>query len=184
MNKNQKLIFGIAGAAIAATALFFSTKKVLAKGGKEPTISKPVDLKSYLGDWYDIGHYPVSFQRNCYGSMANYSLNEDGTIKVINTCNKGSLDGPKKEVEGKAWVVDKTTNAKLKVQFFWPFKGDYWILEYGDDYKWAIVGHPKLEYLWILSRTPTLDEATLSYILQRITEYGYDTDKIDWEKQI
>jgi apolipoprotein D and lipocalin family protein len=76
-------------------------------------------------------------------------------------------------------VVDRTSNAKLEVTFFWPFWGDYWILDLGPDYEYAVVGHPSRDYLWILSRTPTLDEATYEGILIRVEEMGYPLDRLE-----
>lgn len=98
-----------------------------------------VDLKSYLGTWYEIAAFPQSFQRGCTHTKADYSLNDDGTIRVVNSCLK---DGKPKTAVGKATVVDKKTNAKLAVQFFWPFKGKYWIIALAHDYSYAVVGHP------------------------------------------
>ena len=97
------------------------------------TVVDSVDLERYLGKWYEIASYPAWFQKGCTGSTAEYSLLPDGKIEVINHCRKDSLDGAEDSAEGKAWVVDPETNAKLKVQFFWPFRGDYWILEVADD---------------------------------------------------
>ncbi len=80
---------------------------------------------------------------------AEYSLRKDGDVQVVNTCHEGALDGNVKRVVGKAWVVDKKTGAKLKVRFFWPFSGSYWIIGLAPDYTWAVVGHPNRKYLWI-----------------------------------
>jgi apolipoprotein D and lipocalin family protein len=137
-----------------------------------------VDLERYLGTWYEIATIPQRFQKGCVGVTATYSLRTDGKIRVINRCRKETLDGPLRDVEGKAWVVDKTTNAKLKVQFFWPFSGDYWIIELDPDYRWAVVGHPKRNYLWILSRTPRIDPALYDDLIDRIGNKGYDIAKI------
>ena len=102
----------------------------------------------------------------------------DGKIRVVNRCRKESLDGPLKESKGKAEVVDAATNAKLKVWFFWPFKGNYWIIELDDDYQWAVVGEPKRKYLWILSRTATMDEMVYQDILSRLPQKGYDPARL------
>jgi apolipoprotein D and lipocalin family protein len=83
-----------------------------------------------------------------------------------------------KESKGKAEVVDTTTNAKLKVWFFWPFKGNYWIIDLSPDYQWAVVGEPSRKYLWILSRTPVMDETVYQRILARLPGKGYDPDKL------
>ena len=133
-----------------------------------------VDLERYLGKWYEIASYPAWFQKGCTGSTAEYSLLPDGKIQVINRCHKDSLDGPLKESKGKAEVVDTATNAKLKVWFFWPFKGNYWIIDLDPDYQWAVVGEPSRKYLWILSRNPSLDEATYQEIIERLPQKGYD----------
>lgn len=142
-----------------------------------PVVPK-VGLQRYLGKWYEIAHYPAIFQRGCFASTAEYSLREDGDIEVINRCNDGALNGPLREVRGRAWVVDKETNAKLKVRFFWPFWGSYWVIGLADDYSWAVVGHPSREYLWILSRTPQMDAQTYEGIIALIKEKGYDPAKL------
>jgi apolipoprotein D and lipocalin family protein len=138
-----------------------------------------VDLNRYLGRWYEIASYPAWFQKACTGSTADYSLLPDGRIRVVNRCFKNGLDGPLKRSSGKAEVVDKTTYAKLKVWFFWPFKGDYWIIDLDPDYQWAVVGVPSRKYLWVLSRTPTLDEAVYGGILRRVIEKGYDPTRLN-----
>jgi apolipoprotein D and lipocalin family protein len=138
------------------------------------TVVDLVDLERYLGKWYEIASYPAWFQKGCTGSTAEYSLLPDGRIQVINSCRKGGLDGKLKESKGKAEVVDTVTNAKLKVWFFWPFKGNYWIIELDPDYQWAVVGEPSRKYLWILSRTPTMDEAIYQEILGRLPQKCYD----------
>ena len=137
-----------------------------------------VDLERYLGTWYEIATIPQRFQKGCVAVTATYSLRSDGKIQVINRCRKETLDGKVKDIEGKAWVVDKATNAKLKVQFFWPFSGAYWIIELDADYQWAVVGHPNRNYLWILSRTPQLDQALYEDLLGRIGNKGYDIARI------
>ena len=143
-----------------------------------PTVVKHVDLDRYLGKWYEIARYPNRFQKACVASTAVYSSREDGRIQVLNECRKDSMEGTLKRAEGKAWVVDETTQAKLKVQFFWPFRGDYWIIDLGEDYEYAVVGHPKRKYLWILSRTPQMETGVYEGILQRILRNGYDPDRL------
>ena len=137
-----------------------------------------VDLNRYVGEWYEIARYPNRFQKGCVGSKATYSLTDDGKIKVKNECFDGSFSGELRSAEGKAWVVDKETNAKLKVSFFWPFAGDYWIIELGPEYEYAVIGHPDRKYLWILSRSPDLDEKVYQSILTMVQEQGYDTEKL------
>jgi apolipoprotein D and lipocalin family protein len=138
------------------------------------TTVESVDLQRYLGKWYEIASYPAWFQKGCTASTAEYSLLPDGKIQVVNRCRKGNLGGPLKESKGKAEVADTATNAKLKVWFFWPFKGNYWIIDLSPDYQWVVVGEPSRKYLWILSRTPTMDEAVYQEILGRLPQKGYD----------
>ena len=143
-----------------------------------------VDLKRYLGTWYEIASYPAWFQKGCTGSMAEYSLLSDGKIQVINSCRKNSLQGKRKKAEGKAEVVDTKTNAKLKVWFFWPFKGNYWIIDLDPEYQWAVVGEPRRKYLWILSRTPIMEASIYQGILARLPQKGYDPSQLNKTEQV
>ena len=138
-----------------------------------------VDLQRYLGTWYEIATIPQRFQKGCTGVTATYGMRPDGKIKVVNACRQDSLAGKPRSVTGKAWVVDKATNAKLKVQFFWPFSGDYWIVELDSaGYQYAVVGHPNRKYLWILCRTPRMDESLYQELIKRIAGHGYDLSRI------
>lgn len=137
-----------------------------------------VDIKRYTGVWYEIARYPHKFQDDCLGSKATYTLNDDGYITVLNECYKKTNGVEIKFVKGKAWIVDNKSNAKLKVSFFWPFTGDYWIIELGKNYEYAVVGHSERKYLWILSRTKNMDEELYKEILARLREKQYDTSKL------
>jgi apolipoprotein D and lipocalin family protein len=141
------------------------------------TVEK-VDLSRYLGLWYEIARIDQTFQKGCVATTAEYSLKDDGRIKVLNKCRKNTIDGKEKSAEGVAWVVDKETNAKLKVSFFWPFSGKYWVIDLEPEYKWAVVGDPSREYLWILSRSPEMDDETYEGIMKRLKEQLYDISKI------
>lgn len=138
-----------------------------------------VDLQHYLGTWYEIAAFPQRFQKGCTGSMASYTLRDGGEIEVLNRCRKGSLDGEEKVAKGRARVVDRATNAKLKVSFFRPFWGDYWIIDLGADYEYAVVGHPSRDYLWILSRTATMDSAVYDGIIMRLRAQGYEVERLN-----
>jgi apolipoprotein D and lipocalin family protein len=107
---------------------------------------------------------------------ANYTLRSDGSIKVVNRCRKAS--GEFTTATGKAKIVDKQTNAKLKVSFFWPFYGKYWILDLGADYEYAVVGEPGRDYLWILSRSPQMDEKLYQQLLAKMQARGFDTTRM------
>lgn len=142
-----------------------------------------VDLDRYLGKWFEIARYPAWFQKNCTASTAEYSLRDDGAIQVINRCRKGGLDGKPKTAKGKATIVDRESNAKLKVSFFWPFKGDYWIIDLDEEYRWVVIGEPKRKYLWILSRTPEMEEEVYRSILSRLPDQGYDPSRLNLTEQ-
>jgi apolipoprotein D and lipocalin family protein len=136
-----------------------------------------VDLGRYLGTWYEIARYPNRFQRACQSdTTAVYTLRKDGKVQVVNSCRQ--RDGSIKQARGTAKVADKTTNAKLRVTFFWPFYGDYWIVGLDPDYRYAIVGEPKRRYVWILSRTPEMDTSTYEQVLGQIRAAGYDPGKL------
>ena len=137
-----------------------------------------VDLQRYLGTWYDIASFPQRFQAGCTGTTATYSMRDDGLIDVFNRCRKGSLDGPEDSAKGRARVADGTTNARLEVSFFGPFWADYWVIDLGADYEYAVVGHPSRDYLWILSRTPKLAPEVYDGIVARLQTQGYETARL------
>ena len=130
-----------------------------------------VELEKYLGKWYEIAHLPFRFEDGCTDITATYSLSKDGNVSVLNECLK---DGKLKEAKGKAKVVDKTTGAKLKVTFFWPFSADYWIINLGKDYDYAVVCTPNRKYLWILNRTPQMDDMLFSQLIDSVKSKGFD----------
>ena len=134
-----------------------------------------VELEKYLGKWYEIAHLPAKFQEGCNETTATYTLSKDGSISVLNQSIK---NGKMKQAKGKAKVVDKNSNAKLKVTFFWPFYGDYWIIKLGNDYDYSVVGTPNRKYLWILSRTPQMDDKLYSQLIEYVKSKGFDVNKL------
>ena len=143
-----------------------------------------LDVERYMGTWYEIGRYDISFEKDLVGVTANYKLLDDGMVQVINTGYKDSLDGKIDIIEGKAKRQDKNaTNGALKVAFFLDFYAQYNVMELADDYSWSLVGSKTDKYLWILSRTPSLDTNTLEHILRLAANRGYDTSKILWVEQ-
>jgi apolipoprotein D and lipocalin family protein len=134
-----------------------------------------VELEKYLGKWYEIAHLPFGFEDDCTDITATYSLSKDGNVSVLNECLRG---GKLKQAKGKAKVVDKNTGAKLKVTFFWPFFADYWIINPGKDYDYAVVGTPNRKYLWILSRTPQMDDKLFSQLTESVKSKGFDVNNL------
>lgn len=147
--------------------------------GAVPEPAKPVEISRYLGRWYEIARYEQGFQKDCDGVTADYSLRDDGKIRVVNTCRKP--DGKITDATGRAKIVDPATNAKLKVSFFGPFYGDYWVLDRAEDYSWAIVGEPSGRYLWLLARQP--EPANRDALIARARVLGYDTSMLRITKQ-
>lgn len=147
------------------------------------TVSE-VDLKRYVGKWYEIASFPQRFQKGCHCTTAEYTLTDKDYVVVENRCRKDSLAGKESYIKGKAFVEKNSGNAKLKVQFFWPFRGKYWIIDLADDYSYAVVGHPNREYLWILSRTPQMRDDVYEQILQRLKDKHFDLTKLKRTPQI
>jgi apolipoprotein D and lipocalin family protein len=165
---------------IGACALSGCASNTTARLGLPELRTVPhVELARYLGTWYDIASFPQRFQAGCTGTTATYTLRSDGEVDVLNRCRKGSLSGTEETAQGRARVVDRSTNAKLEVSFFRPFWGDYWIIDLGPDYEYAVVGHPGRDYLWILSRTPTMDTAMYDAILARLRAQGYEVERLE-----
>lgn len=143
-----------------------------------------VDLNKYAGKWFEIASFPQRFQKRCHCTTAQYTLTDKGYLIVENRCNKDSVNGKLSYIKGKAFVVKNTGNAKLKVQFFWPFKGDYWIIDLANDYSYAVVSNPNKKSLWILSRASKMDAAVYQQIIMRLKEKGFDLTKLTMTQQI
>jgi len=137
-----------------------------------------VDLNKYAGKWYEIASFPQRFQKGCYCTTAEYTLTDKGYVTVENRCNKDSINGKQSYIKGKAFIENNSGNSKLKVQFFWPFKGKYWIIDLADDYSYAVVSHPNRKYLWILSRTPFMSDDIYERITDRLKEKNFDLSKL------
>jgi apolipoprotein D and lipocalin family protein len=161
------------GCALLATA--FACQSPLAP----LEVVSDVDLDRFAGRWYEIASFPQRFQEGCVATTATYTRRDDGRIRVENECRDGSFDGDLRRADGVAWVADPSkSQAKLKVQFFWPFSGDYWLIELDPEYQYAVVGHPSRDYLWILARTPSLAPAVYGALLSRIESHGYDLEQV------
>jgi apolipoprotein D and lipocalin family protein len=153
----------------------------------EPSTVDSVELKKYVGTWYEIAKIPNSFQKQCAcNTTATYSIRDDGRIDVINRCSKS--DGTVDEAKGIARIVDTVTNSKLEVSFvrllgirlFW---GDYWIIGLDKDYRYAIVGTPSRKYGWILSRSPALSQEDQNIIFDILKKQGYNPKSFIFTEQ-
>ncbi len=140
-----------------------------------PEPAKEVVLEKYLGLWYEQARYDSRFERGCEAVTAEYSPLPNNMIRVVNTCRKGVVNGEMKKIDGKAKIIEGSKNAKLKVSFFGPFYvGDYWVLDYANDYSWSIVGEPSGKYLWLLTREANISDKTRQMLWNRAAELGYD----------
>lgn len=143
-----------------------------------------VDIERYMGKWYEIASYPTFFNRRCTATTAEYTLQDNGTVRVVNECRIGDPSGRVDRIEGTARVVNEETNAELKVSFFIFGEGDYWIIDLQEDYQWAVVGDPARQTLFILSRTPTLEDDVYQDILNRVRAKCYDPDHLTLTPQV
>ena len=142
-----------------------------------PTI-KDFDLEKYLGIWYEIARLPNRFEKGLDCCTAEYSLKENGKIKVVNRGRKLSDNGKFKSATGTAWIPDENFPGRLKVRFFWPFSGNYYIIELDKHYQYVLVGDPSRKYLWILSRKNALDEETYTYLEQIAAKNGFNVEML------
>jgi apolipoprotein D and lipocalin family protein len=148
-----------------------------------PQTVDAVDFNRYMGVWYEIAKFPVFFERGLVGVTAEYALEADGRIRVTNQGFKKSFSGKVSTIKGYASVPDPEDPAKLRVRFDpFParlFPGDYWIIDLGEDYEYALVSNPSRKMLWILSRTPSMGEDQYRQILGKLTQRGFQVEKIE-----
>ncbi|MFC0282166.1 lipocalin family protein [Camelimonas abortus] len=143
-----------------------------------PEPAKPVSLERYMGRWHELARYDNSFQTGCDGVTADYALRPDGRVSVVNACRTGGPQGPRRVATATARLVPGAPGNRLKVSFFPPFEGDYWVLDRADDYSWAIVGEPSGRYLWILSRRADVPERVYRQLVGRAAGLGYDVSRL------
>ena len=139
-----------------------------------PTVNK-LNVDSYLGKWYEIQRFPHSFEKDLQCVTAEYKLKENGKINVINS---GYKNGKKDVANGTAWQTNENKPGELKVRFFWPFSGDYYIIDV-DENKYSLVGSPNRKYLWILARTPDLKQETVTKLREKANSLGFDISKLE-----
>jgi apolipoprotein D and lipocalin family protein len=181
MNKWHAM--ALSGFGILALAGCSTLQKGPVGNSAVPQPAKPVEVDRYLGRWYEMARYEAGFQKDCEAVTADYSLSGPGQIKVVNSCRKGALDGKATQATGKAKIVEGSNNTKLRVSFFGPFYGDYWVLDRADDYSWAIVGEPSGRYLWLLHRKAAPGPDILAMISNRAAQLGYDIKQLRWTRQ-
>ncbi|MBC6605514.1 lipocalin family protein [Hymenobacter sp. BT188] len=180
MKTRRPVLFAAAATVtVAAVGLVYSRNRRHAP----LAVAEHVDLGRYMGVWYEIARLPTRFEKGCQHVTAEYSLRPDGKVAVINSCRKNSPTGPLEIARGVARVVDSKTNAKLKVSFFWPFEGDYWILDLDPEYQYALVGEPGRENLWLFSRTPQLAQPVREQLIAVAQSAGFPVEKLIFTPQ-
>ncbi len=148
-----------------------------------------LDLQRYLGRWYEIAKYPMWFQRKCNSNTsAEYILNADNNVTVINQCKRE--DGGFEKAEGISRQIGNVNSPKLEVRFapawlsIFPFVwGDYWVIDIDKDYTLVAVSEPRREYLWIMSRTPTVEAEAYQALIKRLEAKGFDISKLERTSQ-
>ena len=147
-----------------------------------PRTVPAVDLSRYSGVWHEVSRFPNRFQDgsgvSCTDVTAAYTQRPDGQVGVVNRCRNAAAGGAERMAEGRAYAVEGSNGARLRVSFFWPFYGDYWVLGLSPDYRWAVVGDPERKYLWVLSRTPDMAEADHAAALAVARREGFDTARL------
>ncbi len=179
--KMNKVHYIIGGSLLAlGTVAVLSSCKSIPKG---VNAVKPFHAEKYLGHWYEIARLDFHFEKNLINATADYSMNEDGSIKVVNRgYNVKKQEAV--EAEGKAKFVESPEEGKLKVSFFGPFYSGYNVIAIDPEYKYALVAGKNHNYLWILSREPELPENIRHQYIQKAKEAGYDTDKLVWSQHL
>lgn len=147
-----------------------------------PATVATVDVPRYLGTWFEMARLPVSFQDGpglrCVDVTAVYSPRPDGTIDVVNTCRNAAAGGAIRSASAVATAVPGSGNARLRVAFFWPFHGDYWVIGLDPEYRWAVVGAPSRRVLWVLSRTTVMAEADYARAVEIARGQGFDVGRL------
>lgn len=176
--KNLKKIIIPISLGLIAVSIFNSCSVGLPKGA---TAIKNFDSDKYLGKWYEIARFDFRFEKDLNQTTANYSLNENGSIKVVNR-GYNYVKNEWKESVGEAKFIGDKSEAKLKVSFFKPIWSGYNVIDLDDDYQYALVAGSSLKYLWILSRKPEIPESIKQRFLQKAKSVGYNTDELIWVK--
>lgn len=176
MDKKKTLI------TLSAVALGSVIYNYLKPIKSEVEVIQNFNLQKYLGKWYEIARLDFFWEKNLKNVTAEYSLNEDGSVKVKNE-GVSTISGKKKTSIGKAKYADEVNEGSLKVSFFGPFYSGYHIVQIDDNYQDALIFGDNLDYMWILSRTKEIDESRKQAYLKYAELSGYDISKLKWTFQ-
>jgi len=167
-------------AGVCAAAWYLAARQVQARQVPAQQIVDHVEVPRLLGTWYEISRLPNFFQSEDWiGARDHYEPGENGQLKVFYKYYDKHFDQPEKVMEARMWRDARDEpSGKFKIQFFWPIVADYWIIDLGPNYEYLVVGYPNREMLWIMSRTPELDDTSYAQILARLEAQHYDTSKL------
>ncbi len=165
---------------VLAITLGVLYQTVIAASGPPPL--QPVhyvDLNKYAGLWYEIAHNPNKNEEGCQNSVVRFSIREDGEIDILNSC-RDRKDGKLHHADARGWVVDASSNSRLKVSYFWPFRKEYMIIDQGEEYEYAVFCTADRKYIWIISRTPTISSDMLAKVISNIEKQGFNTGDLEY----
>ena len=151
----------------------------------EPMKTVPfVDIKLFMGDWFVIANIPTFIEKDATNAIESYKLNEKGEIETTFTFYQNSPNGLKKEYRPKGFIYNSKTNAEWRMQFFWPFKMPFLIIDLAEDYSHTVIGYPNRNYVWIMARKPQMTDETYARIIKKLKSVSYDVSRIEKVPQV
>ena len=164
--------------AVAVGILFKTLEASTGPSPPSPLQTVPhVDLTRYVGVWYEIAHLPNKFQEDCTDSIVRFVLRKNGEIDVLNSC-RDKKEGKLHHADGRGWVIDTSSNARVKVSYLWPLRKEYVFIDQGNDYEYAVICTVDRKHLWIISRTPTIPDDVFEKIVQHIEIQGFRRESL------
>ena len=142
-------------------------------------VAEQVDLERFMGDWYVIANIPTAPEKGAHNAVESYRLDKDGSIATTFTFREGSFDGPEKVMRPRGFVRDRTSNAVWGMQFIWPIRAEYLIAHVDADYTETIIARSRLDYVWIMARTPQISEADYARLTRKVADLGYDMARLE-----
>jgi apolipoprotein D and lipocalin family protein len=145
-----------------------------------PTIpvAERVDLERFMGDWYVIANIPTAPEKGAHNAVESYRLDQDGSIATTFTFREGSFDGPEKVMRPRGFIRDRESNAVWGMQFVWPIKAEYLVAYVDEDYTETIIARSRLDYVWVMARTPQIPAEDFDRLRQQVADLGYDVNKL------
>jgi apolipoprotein D and lipocalin family protein len=140
-------------------------------------VSDNIDIQQFMGRWYVIANIPTFIERQAYNAVEEYEWQGDGKVATTFTYNNGALDGPLKKANPTGFV-SPDNNAVWKMQFIWPFKADYRVMYVDDEHSITVIGREKRDYVWLMARSPDIDQKTYQNMVALIQNAGYDISKL------